>query len=290
MGASLRIDLHTHSTASDGLLAPSRLVAAAREQYVGTLALTDHDTTDGIPEALAAGRACGVDVIPGVEINTDVDDHEVHILGYFVDHTRGGLQAFLQQMRDGRVRRAEEMVRKLAALGVRVDWARVSEMASGGAVGRPHIARALVAAGVVGTSQEAFERFLGRAGPAYVARVKLSPEEAVEVIAENGGVPVLAHPGWAASGPVLERVPQLVAHGLEGIEVYYPDHTAEMVETFHAVAARHGLVMTGGTDYHGGGIANRAPLGSVSMPADVVPTLRARWMAPRAQRSGGARS
>src|SRR5207302_1497881 len=147
VGPRLRIDLPTHRTASDGLLAPSRLVMAARERAVTTLALTDHDTTDGLAEALAAGQTCGVDVIPGVEINTDVGEHEAHILGYFVDHTRETLQAFLLRMREGRLRRAEEMVRRLAALGYTIEWPRVVEIAAGASVGRPHVARALVEAG-----------------------------------------------------------------------------------------------------------------------------------------------
>jgi predicted metal-dependent phosphoesterase TrpH len=260
-------------------------VTAARERVVTTLALTDHDTTDGLAEALAAGQTCGVDVIPGVEINTDVGEHEVHILGYFVDHTRETLQAFLLRMREGRLRRAEEMVRRLAALGYTIEWPRVVEIAAGASVGRPHVARALVEAGWVGSTQEAFERFIGRHGPAYVPRPKLAPEEAVEMIARHDGVPVLAHPGWTASRPILGRLPQLVERGLAGIEVYYPDHTPEMVAAFRQLAERYGLVVTGGTDYHGGGIATRVPLGSVPVPPEVVPALRARWVSMRAGRA-----
>jgi len=147
-------------------LPPARLVQTAREHGVATLALTDHDTTEGVAEALAAGRRFGVEVIEGVEINTDVGEHEVHILGYLLRHEDEGFQAFLRQMRAGRARRAEEMVRRLAALGVRVEWARIQEIANGAAVGRPHIARALVEAGRVGSPQEAFERWLHRQGPA----------------------------------------------------------------------------------------------------------------------------
>jgi 3',5'-nucleoside bisphosphate phosphatase len=231
---------------------------------------------------LEAGRAYGVDVIPGVEINTDVGEHEVHILGYWVDHTQASMQSFLRRMRDGRLERAEEMVRKLRALGVSIEWSRVREIAAGASVGRPHIARALVEAGRVDSARDAFERFIGRHGPAYVPRLKLAPEEAIEIIAQHDGVPVLAHPGWASSGPVIEQLPQLIAHGLAGIEVYYPDHTPEMVVEYRRLAELHGLVVTGGTDYHGGGLATRVPLGSVPVPPDVVPGLRARWETLRA--------
>lgn len=281
-----RTDLHTHSTASDGLLAPARLVRTAREHGVHTLALTDHDTTDGVDEALAEGRRVHVEVIAGVEINTDVDEYEVHVLGYFVDQTRVGFQAFLARMRAGRVDRARTMVEKLSALGVPVEWQRVQALAAGASVGRPHVARALVEARRVATVQEAFERFLGRRGPAYVPRLKVSPEEAVEAVLAAGGVPVLAHPGWASSGPVIDRVPQLVAHGLAGLEVYYPEHTAEMTAQYLEIARRYSLVATGGTDFHGGSLATRVPLGSVAVPADAVPALRARWQQVASSRDG----
>lgn len=259
------------------MLSPARLVITAREHGVGTLALTDHDTTAGLDEALTEGRRIHIDVIPGVEINTDVDEFEVHVLGYYVDHTRADFQAFLTRMRAGRVDRARAMVEKLHELHVPVEWARVEAIAAGASVGRPHVARALVEARRVATVQEAFERFLGRRGPAYVPRLAVSPEEAVDAVRAAGGVPVLAHPGWASSGPVIERVPGLVAHGLAGIEVYYPDHTAEMIAQYLEVARRYGLVATGGTDFHGGSLATRVPPGSVNVPPEVVPALRARW-------------
>ncbi|HEV2281024.1 MAG TPA: PHP domain-containing protein, partial [bacterium] len=222
-------------------------------------------------------RRIHIDVIPGVEINTDVDDYEVHILGYFVEHSRAGFQAFLARMRAGRVERARAMVERLRELQVPVEWDRVQAIAAGASVGRPHIARALLEGRRVATMQEAFERFLGRHAPAYVPRLKVSPEEAVEAVGAAGGVPVLAHPGWASSGPAIDRVPQLVAHGLAGLEVYYPDHTAEMTARYLEVARRRGLVATGGTDFHGGGLPTRVPPGSVRVPADVVSALRARW-------------
>ncbi len=257
-------------------MSPARLVLAAREHEVGTLALTDHDTTEGLAAALEAGRTCGVEVVPGVEINTDVGEHEVHVLGYYVDYHREDFQTFLGRRRAERVWRAERMVEKLAALGVPVAWTRVREIAVGAAVGRPHIARALLEAGWVRSSQEAFERFLGRTGPAYVPRGTLTPEDAIAVILHAGGVPVLAHPGWASSGPILDRLAGLVQCGLAGIEVYYPDHTPAMVSAYLGLAHQYGLVATGGTDFHGGGLATRVPLGSVQIPPDVLPALQAR--------------
>lgn len=205
-----------------------------------------------------------------------MDEHEVHVLGYYMDYRREGFQAFLGRRRAERLRRAERMVEKLRALGVPVAWTRVREIGAGAAVGRPHIARALMEAGWVRSPQEAFERFLGRTGPAYVPRVELTPEDAIAVILHAGGVPVLAHPGWASSGPILDRLAGMVQSGLCGLEVYYPDHTPAMVSAYLGLARQYGLVATGGTDFHGGGLATRVPLGSVPIPPDVVPALQAR--------------
>jgi predicted metal-dependent phosphoesterase TrpH len=160
-----------------------------------------------------------------------------------------------------------------------VEWARVQAIAAGASVGRPHVARALIEARRVATVQEAFERFLGRHAPAYVPRLKVSPDEAVEAIRGAGGVPVLAHPGGASSGPANDLVPRLVAHGLAGIEAYYPDHTAETTAAYIAVAQQYHLIVTGGTDFHGGGLATRVPPGSVAVPLEVLAALRARWSA-----------
>src|SRR5207249_4619558 len=217
----MRIDLHTHTIASDGLLAPAALVALAHDGGVGVLAVADHDSTDGVDPAMTAGRRVGMEIIPAVEINTDIHESEIHILGYYIDHHQPWFQEFLGRLRDGRVNRAAKMVEKLNALGIRIDFARVRALASG-AVGRPHVARALVEAGVVGSTEEAFEKYLGRNGPAYVERMKLSPPEAVQVIHRAGGIPVLAHPGWGVKD---EMITALVETGLEGLEVYYPDHT-----------------------------------------------------------------
>ncbi len=273
----MRIDLHTHTTASDGLLAPEALVALAHDAGVGVLAVADHDTTDGVDPAVAAGTRLALETIPAVEINTDVDDSEVHVLGYYIDHHLPWFQEFLGRLRNGRVNRAARMVEKLNALGIRVDFARVRALASG-AVGRPHVARALVEAGAVASTEEAFEKYIGRNGPAYVERMKVSPQEAVQVILRAGGIPVLAHPGWGVKD---EMVPALVGAGLEGLEVYYPDHTPAMVNRYLEIARRHGLLITGGTDFHGGDLATKVPPGSQYVPAECVEKLRERHKSKR---------
>lgn len=276
----MRIDLHTHTTASDGLLPPERVVQLAKEAGVTVLAIADHDTTDALDAAMAAGAGLGVEVIPAVEINTDVDmQTEVHMLGYFIDHRQGWLQEFLARLRDGRINRAAKMVEKLNGLGIPVRFERVRAIAGTGALGRPHVARALVEAGAVRSTEEAFEKYIGRTGPAYVERLKVTPEEAVRVILKATGVPVLAHPGW---GVREEMIPPLVEAGLQGLEVYYPDHTPAMVTRYLEIAGRYDLVVTGGTDFHGGDLATKVRIGSQYVPADAVERLKARAAKQRA--------
>jgi predicted metal-dependent phosphoesterase TrpH len=269
----MRIDLHTHTTASDGLLSPEALVQLARDAGVTVLAVADHDTTAGVDPAIAAGRRLGVEVIPAVEINTDVEEAEVHVLGYYVGHAQDWFQEFLGSLRDGRENRAERMVGKLNALGIPIEYARVRALAEG-AVGRPHVARALIEAGAVRSTEEAFQKYLGRAGPAYVERMKVTPEDAVRVVRRVGGIAVLAHPGWGVRD---ELIPPLVDAGLEGLEAYYPDHTPAMTDRFLELAARYHLLVTGGTDFHGGDVATRVGIGSQYVPPDVVDRLKARY-------------
>ncbi len=268
----MRIDLHTHTTASDGLLAPADLLAEARTRSVGLLAVADHDTTAAVDAAADAGRSAGVEVWPAVELSCDVEDGEVHMLGYFVDHRQAWFQRLLERLRAGRADRAARMAQRLAQLGAPIEFRRVQELANGGAIGRPHVARALVEAGHVRDVAEAFDRFIGRHGPAYVERLKVTPAQAVQVIRAAGGLAVLAHPGW---GQHETTVPALVAAGLDGIEVYYPDHTPAQVERYRSLAAQHHLLVTGGTDFHGGELATRVPLGGQYVPEEIVAPMRA---------------
>jgi predicted metal-dependent phosphoesterase TrpH len=198
-----------------------------------------------------------------------------------VRHRDGWFQEFLRRLRDGRERRAERMVEKLNALGIPLDFARVRSLASG-AVGRPHVARALVEAGVVATTEEAFQKYIGRSGPAYVERVAVSPPEAIRIIRQAGGIAVLAHPGWGVGDDLIR---ELAAADLDGLEVYYPDHTPAMVEHYLALARELGLLVTGGTDFHGGDPATTAVPGSQYVPREVVDRLRERAR----ERSGDGR-
>lgn len=271
----MRIDLHMHSTASDGRLTPTELVRLARERGLTAIALTDHDTTDGVAEAQAAGRVAGVEVIAGVEINTESEDGDVHFLGYFVNPDDAAFQDHLATLRNARLGRARLMVEKLAQLGMPLDWARVQEIAGEGAVGRPHVARALLECGYIATLSEAFEKYIGHEGPAYVPRYRLTPEQAIAAIRAAGGVACLAHPAVAGTTPL---VPRLAAAGLGALEVYYPEHTPEDQEMLLALARKYDLVATGGSDFHALDDSTHATLGAIWVPPEAVERLRLRRM------------
>ncbi len=265
-----RVDLHLHSTASDGQFSPSELVMMALERNLLTIAITDHDTTAGIDEALEAARGTGLEVIPGVEISCDVPHEEVHLLGYYLDHHHPALQGKLRAMRDARLRRAKGMLAKLAALGFPLPWEMVAELAGGGSVGRPHIAQAMVKMGYVASAGEAFDLYIGRDGPAYVERYKLSPLEAVSLIKQAQGLPVLAHPL-----KVIHFLPDLVEGGLIGLEVYYNGYSAEDIRELADLARKFDLIPTGGSDFHGPDVLDTVDMGGVRVPMESVERLRA---------------
>ncbi|MDE3087803.1 MAG: PHP domain-containing protein [Chloroflexota bacterium] len=267
---SLRVDLHTHSTASDGELAPAELVRLALERGLTAIALTDHDSIGGIDAAQRAARGTALQVIPGVELSADVSQGEVHVLGYFIDWHAASFLAMLEKFRNGRYGRAETMTRKLAALGAPISFDRVKEIAGDGSIGRPHVAQALMEAGHVATVTEAFDKYIGRTGPAYVERYRLTPEDAVALILRAGGVPVLAHPrevtGW---------VFPLVKAGMLGLEVHYGMYDDLTRAELARLAKQYGLIATGGSDFHGlNKMGHMNGLGETQVPPDVVDRLR----------------
>jgi predicted metal-dependent phosphoesterase TrpH len=276
-----QIDLHTHTTASDGTLSPVELVAYAVSKGVRVLGVTDHDTTAGLAAAIQAGREHRVEIVPGVEINTDVPEDELHVLGYLINWHDTFFQGELSRLREGRMVRGAKIVQKLRALGLSITLDQVLRIAGPAAVGRPHVAAALVEKGYVSTPAEAFERYIGRHGPAYVERMKFTPAEAVRLIRQVGGVPVLAHPviigaAEAISDPLdLEAMlPELVAAGLQGIECYYPGYPPEVTRDLLGLAVRYGLIATGGSDYHGPQRLD-TELGEVEVPVGLVDQLKA---------------
>jgi predicted metal-dependent phosphoesterase TrpH len=268
------IDLHTHSTASDGVYSPTELLHKAKEIGLRVLALTDHDTTEGLEEAARAARTLDVDLIPGIEINTDVSGGEVHVLGYFPEFQRPEFQSVLKVLRDARERRGQRMVELLNEHGVNITWDRVREIAQG-SVGRPHVAKALQEAGYVQTIGEAFDKYIGNGCYAYVPRYKLTPEDAVHLVASANGLPVIAHP---LELPGLEELrnwlPGLCEAGMVGLETYYGLYTPENERELLALAYEYNLVPTGGSDFHGPGL-HPTPLGGRHVPFEAVERLKA---------------
>lgn len=272
----MRVDLHTHSTASDGVYTPVEVVHIALTHQMDVIALTDHDNVSGVRPARQTAEGTGLEVLAGVELSAEDERTDRHILGYLIDVDSQPLRATLTELRDARTHRAERMVQKLAALGVDIPLERVLTLADQGSVGRPHVAQALLERGYVGSIQEAFEKYIGNGGPAYVPHYRLEPKQAIALIHEAGGVAVLAHPGHYPD--YREVITSLVPLGLDGIEVYYPDHTPAIVEDLRVLARQYNLVMTAGSDFHRREGDGSARLGSVKTPRslDIVGQLRER--------------
>lgn len=278
MGA--QVDLHMHSTYSDGTLKPAELIAKIGKTTLKVIALTDHDTTQGLDEATAAAKAFPhLTIIPGVEISTEIEGGEVHILAYYVNKADAGFQKELERFRASRYERGQKMVEKLAELGMPLSWKRVLEIAGDGAVGRPHVARALIEKGYVASHQEAFDKYLAKGQPAYVEREKLTPEEAIGLAVRNGALPVLAHPVYVKE--VEKIIPSLKAAGLVGMEVYYSTYSEADTARFKMLADQHGLVPCGGSDYHGNGYAGEVEPGVVGPPMSTAERLKAMKAAKR---------
>jgi predicted metal-dependent phosphoesterase TrpH len=268
----MRTDLHLHTTASDGQYSPAELVELARKFDI--IAITDHDTTGGVVEAQQTAQQYGAPiVIPGIELSAEDADGDVHVLGYYVDIDNAEFQATLAHFRDNRFQRGKRMLEKLAAMNLPLDWDRVVAIANGGAIGRPHVARAMLEAGYVESVKEAFTLYIGNDKPAYVARTRLSPEESVKLIHSAGGAAVLAHPGTLKDyRAILHR---LIAVGVDGVEVMHPSNSDDLRLDLRGLAQTHNLIMTGGSDFHGPKVKPNITLGMVSPPEGAVEALRA---------------
>jgi 3',5'-nucleoside bisphosphate phosphatase len=246
-------DIHTHSSFSDGTETPSANVRMALERGLDGLGVTDHDTTDGLDEALAAAEGTGLEIVPGIEFSAEYDGASLHVLAYWIDPTNGPLRDELRRLTDTRFRRGELMVENLQALGYDISFERVHEIAGDDLIARPHVAQAMVEAGIVASEKEAFDRFISDGGVAYVPKHALDPVEALALIKQAGGVCVLAHPGmWKGNGSVPdELIEQMSEGGMAGLEVDHPDHDETQRAYYGALAERLGLVRTGASDCHG---------------------------------------
>jgi len=257
------VDLHTHSTASDGTLSPEGVIEAAARCGLAALALTDHDTIDGVPAARAAGQRLGIRVIAGAELSAFHDDSEVHLLALHLTHL-DALEKSLGELRALRHIRAQKIVEKLNGLNIPITLDEVLQQSNGGALGRPHVARALIARGVVHDFRDAFLRYLGGNGSAFVPKERLSIEDAIRIAHEAGGLAIWAHPG---DGGRREKLEPLIAAGLDGLEIKHPSHSPEDVRRLQALADFFGLVPSGGSDWHGAADGPRR-LGNMNVPVE----------------------
>jgi len=270
------IDLHTHTTASDGRCTPAELVARAKTAGVDVLSVTDHDTTAATSAAAAACAAAGIEFVPGIEITAVVDDKDVHVLGYFIDSESAPLAAFLAEQRRRRVDRITQIIDRLAALGIALDAESVLRPGRDDrskAAGRPWVARALVAAGYVADTREAFDRFLAAGQPAFVPRIGPAPAEVFDHIHASGGIASLAHPGLLRRD---DLIPEFTRLGLDALEAHHSKHTFHDIERYLLIADQEQLSVSGGSDYHADPSHDTGGPGSVSLPQDAFEALKAR--------------
>jgi len=271
-------DLHVHTTFSDGAFTPEEAVAFAREAGLCAISITDHDMTDGIEPAIARGGDCGVEIIPGIELSSEITNAngghtELHILGYLIDWKNEEFQKTISLFRKARTQRAAIIIEKLALIGIKLDEARLKKIAGGGAIGRLHFAKVLVETGFAGSITDAFQRFLGHGKPAYAPKMALSPADAIRLILDTGGVPVLAHPLYVHSTNA-NIITELVELGLKGIETWHSKHPPAAVKKFADIAFELGILSTGGSDCHGS-FANEPPMmGKIKIPYHTVVELK----------------
>jgi len=245
-----KADLHIHSTASDGLFSPRKVVTEAKKMGFSVIALTDHDTTQGLAEAIATGRDYSVQVVPGIELSTVSDGEEIHILGYKFRRENRDLQAMLSKLKEARTQRVKEISLRLQQLGYDISWPDiVAESKAGHSIGRPHVARAMVRRGYADSVSAAFDAWLNPGRPAFVPRYKLTPQQAIEYIHAAGGLAFLAHPGLLCDGIATAR--KLIAQGIDGIEVFHSEHSQPQIEGFFSLAQGKGVYISGGSDCHG---------------------------------------
>ncbi|WP_066635431.1 PHP domain-containing protein [Desulfolucanica intricata] len=267
----MSVDLHVHTSVSDGTDTPEQVVEQALSIGLEAIAITDHDILEGISAAQEAARGKNIEIVPGIELSTVYKQKEIHVLGYYIDRENEEFLNYLTIFRNARRERIIKITEKLLGLGINLDLERVMAIAGDGSAGRPHVAEAMVEIGAVSSMSEAFEKYIGFNGPAYVPRFKLSPTEAVKLILSAKGVPVLAHPGLDVNKSLIS---ELIDAGIQGIEVYHPSHSWDQINLYTALARVNSLIITGGSDYHGQNNDERSRLGSVLVDYTVVKELK----------------
>jgi predicted metal-dependent phosphoesterase TrpH len=279
---NVKADLHMHTNRSDGIFPPDELIQKAHSKGITTLSITDHDSLDAFPNAIEFGASLGVEVIPGVELSANVDEKEVHILGYFLDFTSGHLLEYLKFFREERKKRAVRIVDKLNRLQIPLTFESVLRKAGSGAIGRPHIAMALVEEGLVNDYQTVFDKYIGFGCPAYEKKFNLPPVEACALIASAGGLSFLAHPGRSMNDDLLQI---LIKSGLDGIEVVHPSHSESLVTHYRGIVTQYFLLESGGSDFHGGKRNDDEVLGSFCIDGSCVDAMKRRLFNQHSSRS-----
>ncbi|UCG52727.1 MAG: PHP domain-containing protein [Candidatus Latescibacterota bacterium] len=269
----MRIDLHMHSTFSDGLITPAKLVDMAVEEGLAAISLTDHDCLDGVNEMLAAGRKKNIEILTGVELSSEFKGRDLHILGYGVDPNHPEFQDMLKRFRDTRHKRGLKIIEKLDKLGVSIDAEEVMAKSGKGSLGRPHIAAVLAERGYVSTPVQAFDRYIAEGGPAYVPKYKMTPSEAIKYIRMAGGLAFVAHPGIFLEN--IDEMYALLEEGFDGVEVYHPKHSSEIEKELTMIAEDYGLLISGGSDYHGF-TTRDLPIGALDIPYEILQKIKDR--------------
>ncbi len=267
---SVRVDLHMHSKYSDGQHTPEELILKVKEAGIDVISITDHDTADGIFEAIEIGNKYGIEVIPGLEISSDIRDREVHLLAYFFDPANKELEEYLKFFRAERIKRAIRIIEKLNTLGLNLTIEDVMSIAKNSAVGRPHIAKAMVLKKLVSNYFEAFSKYIGNGCPAYERKVHVSPRSAFKIISDAGGLSFIAHPGSLPDVIMVE----LIETGLDGIEVIHPSHLPHQVKHYRGIVNEYFLLESGGSDFHGGDRNDYGNLGKYCVPYSRVEAMR----------------
>ncbi|MCX7727097.1 MAG: PHP domain-containing protein [Chitinispirillaceae bacterium] len=263
------VDLHIHTNFSDGISSIDEVLEIASIKKLKAVSITDHDCMDAYPSVIEKGEKLGLEVIPGVELSSEVDGNDIHILGYFVDPTNEKFAKKLKEMKDARYVRAEKIVKNLNKMGLDLRFDTVLAIAGNGSIGRPHIAAAMIKEELVYSYKEAFEKYLGYGSPAYVEKFKLEPEEVFKLIRGAGGIPILAHPGITK---VDEKIPEFIKKGLVGIEVYHTEHTPPMERYYLKLAEKYNIAISGGSDYHNS-LIHKSQIGFPSVPYKTVESL-----------------
>lgn len=272
------VDLHLHTTASDGSSTPKELVMAAAEMGLSAIAIADHDSVEGVKEAVDAGKSAGIEVVPAIEMSSEADSRVVHFLGYFIDFENEQLLKALSDLRDARFARAQKIVDRLKDLGIEIDMEEVLRESAGGAVGRAHIARALAAKGSVSSIRDAFSLHLAEGKPAYVSKLVLEPCDVIRTIHAAGGLVSLAHPALSRADDLID---EFVSYGLDALEAYHSEHSSDQVEAYLRLAEEKNLLVTGGSDCHGERSSRGIKLGEANVPDEVLASLRTEWLRRR---------